>query len=506
MSGRDATVSWAQNSPAFLGGFLGADANGGYLIERYAESGGGSVAPAASCSGLRQGGGNPLSCTEADLPTGHWQYTVTPKYYNWLGDGAAPARQRSSRPRLPPRSLLTTGSARAMPTSTPRTRAASTSTSHCRRPLLSSDTVHLTAVFGRQPARRHGECEPLGGRGDDCRLRRARPVHNGRRLFDVHGVRRELLRRRIRDTSIVRTKDTVDPVVNVTAGRSPDSNGRLRPTRSRSPRRRARTRAEARIDSCDPDVVYGGPDTSTGSLPFLYPARTTPATRPRARSPSSTTRRSRRAARAVATPTGATRRSRCTLSATNPNSSGWAAGRGDIAYTVDAGSPQTVTGDSGTSSSLLRPTTRTTASTRSRSTRPTTPANDETPSNSVTVREDRRPPEPETTATGADSNWHNSAVTVHLASSDPRYPSTGSGVVDLRYQVGAGAPVDVAGASGVASTDVMIPAPSNGSNDGQHTMSYHATDGATYDAEVRRLGHGQDRRDQANDRCERNEG
>jgi hypothetical protein len=84
VAGRDVTVTWAQNSPAFLGGLLGADANGGYLIERYAASGA-AITPAASCGGLRQGAADPLSCTENSLPTGRWQYTVTPKYYNWLG-------------------------------------------------------------------------------------------------------------------------------------------------------------------------------------------------------------------------------------------------------------------------------------------------------------------------------------------------------------------------------------------------------------------------------------
>ena len=49
---------------------------------------------------------------------------------------------------------------------------------------------------------------------------------------------------------------------------------------------------------------------------------------------------------------------------------------------------------------------------------------------------------------------------------------------NLRYQVDAGAPVDIAGASGVADVDVTIPAPANGSNDGVHTISYHATDDA----------------------------
>src|SRR5437588_1513817 len=43
VSGRDVTVSWAQNAPSFLGGGkLGAATGGGYGVKRYAESGGGS--------------------------------------------------------------------------------------------------------------------------------------------------------------------------------------------------------------------------------------------------------------------------------------------------------------------------------------------------------------------------------------------------------------------------------------------------------------------------------
>ena len=83
---------------------------------------------------------------------------------------------------------------------------------------------------------------------------------------------------------------------------------------------------------------------------------------------------------------------------------------------------------------------------------------------------------PQTTASGADNNWHNTAVTVGLSASDPGYSSTGSGVSQLHYTIDGGTQQNVSGSSGVAGTNVTISAPSNGSNDGDHTTTYWSTD------------------------------
>ena len=86
LSSGNGVVTWSQNSPTFLGGFLGANANGGYLITRYAVNASSTpITPASACNGLRQGSTSSLSCTESSLPPGRWKYAVTPKYYSWLG-------------------------------------------------------------------------------------------------------------------------------------------------------------------------------------------------------------------------------------------------------------------------------------------------------------------------------------------------------------------------------------------------------------------------------------
>jgi hypothetical protein len=70
---------------------------------------------------------------------------------------------------------------------------------------------------------------------------------------------------------------------------------------------------------------------------------------------------------------------------------------------------------------------------------------------------------PTTTASGFDGAWHNSPVTLGFAGSD-----AGSGVASTEYRVDGGA--WTAGAS------VIVPAPSDGSNDGTHTVQYRSTD------------------------------
>jgi hypothetical protein len=79
---------------------------------------------------------------------------------------------------------------------------------------------------------------------------------------------------------------------------------------------------------------------------------------------------------------------------------------------------------------------------------------------------------PTTTQSGADTAWHSSDVTVSFSSSD-----TGSGVAYTEYSVDGGA--WTRGAS------VLLPAPSDGSNDGVHTVDYRSTDVAGHTEDVR---------------------
>ena len=69
-----------------------------------------------------------------------------------------------------------------------------------------------------------------------------------------------------------------------------------------------------------------------------------------------------------------------------------------------------------------------------------------------------------TTASGADSNWHRSPVTVTFASTD----SGGPGVDYTDYAIGSGGWTE--------GTSVTLSAPTNHSNDGTHTIRYSAID------------------------------
>jgi hypothetical protein len=72
---------------------------------------------------------------------------------------------------------------------------------------------------------------------------------------------------------------------------------------------------------------------------------------------------------------------------------------------------------------------------------------------------------PTTTASGADDAWHDSDVVLTFSSLD-----AGSGVAKVEYCVDGG--------DWVEGTSLTVPAPSDGSNDGEHTVEYRATDTA----------------------------
>lgn len=82
VSGRDVTVSFAQN--AFADTTIGA-AGGYYVVRRYAEGGTTPITPGAGCGADITGAAATLSCTEAAVPLGRWEYRVTPHYDSFVG-------------------------------------------------------------------------------------------------------------------------------------------------------------------------------------------------------------------------------------------------------------------------------------------------------------------------------------------------------------------------------------------------------------------------------------
>ncbi len=76
ITGRNVTVSWSTSS--FAGG--GPNIND-YTVKRY-DTGGGAQTIGANCSGTISA----LTCTEDNVPSGSWKYSVTPKAgTNWVG-------------------------------------------------------------------------------------------------------------------------------------------------------------------------------------------------------------------------------------------------------------------------------------------------------------------------------------------------------------------------------------------------------------------------------------
>jgi chitobiase/beta-hexosaminidase-like protein len=75
-SGRLVSVSWGAST------LSNGHAVDGYVVRRYDTSGGAAQTPSGGCSGTVAA----TSCTEPDVPTGQWQYTVTPVLAtNWQG-------------------------------------------------------------------------------------------------------------------------------------------------------------------------------------------------------------------------------------------------------------------------------------------------------------------------------------------------------------------------------------------------------------------------------------
>ena len=108
LSGRTATVSWAQTVVA--GSPLGSLGSGGYTVLRYAQSAPATpITPAASCAGTISGAPDPLSCSESSLPTGRWLYSVTPTYHLWTGAVSSQSTAVTVAPDAPTSVTLTNG-------------------------------------------------------------------------------------------------------------------------------------------------------------------------------------------------------------------------------------------------------------------------------------------------------------------------------------------------------------------------------------------------------------
>jgi hypothetical protein len=473
---RDVDVEWAQNAPAFLGGFLGANANGGYLIKRYAVSGGGAITPAAACAGLQQGSTASLACIEGSLPTGQWQYTVTAKYYNWLAEGAKGAAVVVA-PEAPTAVTLLNGLGQG----NEYVNADNVTDVDVRVSLpetsLSTDTIHLTISDGSSDVTATGTNPSVDGATTvDFEGLDLSSLLDGTLTFTAKAT--SSYDDDSEETTNSYVKDTVDPVVVITPDRSPNANGWYNAPVTFSTATSTDTPGSGVFECLNgADEIseeYAGPDTSTGSVEFT-------CTDNAGNSATDTASFKYDATMPTSSASGHDSGWHNTdvtvhLSATDPNGID-GSGVQTITYTIDAGMPQTITGAAG-DVVVPAPSDHSNDGQHTIEFYATDNAdNAETPTNSVTVKIDTT--KPETEATGADNDWHKTAVTVHLESTDPGYSSTGSGVVNLRYQVDAAAPVDVPGASGIADVDVTIPAPANGSNDGHHTITYFATDGAS---------------------------
>jgi hypothetical protein len=72
-------VNWAAST------FFSGTPVAAYVIKRYPASGGAGVVAGGTCAGSVAG----TSCTDSSIPTGTYQYTVTPKQGPWLGAESA---------------------------------------------------------------------------------------------------------------------------------------------------------------------------------------------------------------------------------------------------------------------------------------------------------------------------------------------------------------------------------------------------------------------------------
>jgi hypothetical protein len=257
---RDVTVSWTQNSPAFLGGVLGNDPNdaGGYLVTRYADGDTNPIPAGDDCDGLRRGAADPLDCSESSLPTGRWQYTVTPKYYNWLGAASSKSVAAIVAPEAPDAVTLVNGGGVGSVWVNQANQDSLEVDVDLPGTSLDSDTVHLTISDGTsqvtadQPGTSGSGTATFTGLDvsglDDGELTFAANVESS--YGDLSD-----------DTTASYDKDATSPTVVVSPDRSPDHNGwyNAAVTFSTAP---GSFDNDSGLESCDDDLVYTAPDGS----------------------------------------------------------------------------------------------------------------------------------------------------------------------------------------------------------------------------------------------------
>ena len=81
--GQSVSVTWTQST--LLESAIGSYAGGGYTVARYAAGGSTPVTPNPSCTSTITGAGTTLTCVEAGVPYGSWQYAVTPVLNTFTG-------------------------------------------------------------------------------------------------------------------------------------------------------------------------------------------------------------------------------------------------------------------------------------------------------------------------------------------------------------------------------------------------------------------------------------
>jgi hypothetical protein len=241
---REVTVSWTQNSPAFLGGLLGDDGDsaGGYLITRYADGDNDPIPAGDDCDGVRRGSDDPLECTESGLSTGRWHYTVTPRYYNWLGAESAPSDAVAIAPEAPTAVTLVNGGGVGDAWINQANENSVDVDVQLPATSLATDTVFLTISDGSSnvgddlPATSgvgtvHFTALDLSGLGD------------GQLTFTVKS--RSSYGDDSEDTTSTYGKDATSPTILVSPDRAPDQNGWYNHTVNFSAFRGARTREAA---------------------------------------------------------------------------------------------------------------------------------------------------------------------------------------------------------------------------------------------------------------------
>jgi hypothetical protein len=266
VSGRDVTVSWAQDSVAALGGLLGAQAHGGYTITRYAESAPSTpITAGANCSGTQSGSTDPLTCTEDDLPTGRWKYTATPSYYNWVGGESSQSAHAIIAPAAPSSVTLVNGGGVGGAYINAANKTSLTIDVTLPATSLSSDTVNLSLGDGVHSPVTSSKPATAGAGSVSFTGVNASSLSDG--SIAISSTSSSSYGDPSSATQITRTKDTVAPIVNITASRIPDSNGWYNHAVTFSASTSTDTGGSG-IQSCDSDVAYSTPDTASGSQSF----------------------------------------------------------------------------------------------------------------------------------------------------------------------------------------------------------------------------------------------